>query len=89
MPPTDPDDLLDPERVFVASSLRLAQRAEQVLAGQGVQYAVSVEQSGRSFLFGSPIHAAVFYVAAGQAAFCRSALTRAGLAKGVVEDPAE
>ena len=84
MPRMEPDELSSPERVFVSASLRLAQKAEEVLTGNGVNYAVQVEESGRSFLFGSPTHAAVFYVSSGQAAYCRSQLTGAGLGRGVV-----
>jgi hypothetical protein len=86
MPRIEPEDLSDPERVFVGSSLKRAQEAEQVLAGHGIDYAVQVEQIGRSFLFGSPIHAAVFYVASAQASYCRSELTLVGLGTGVIED---
>ena len=80
----DTDDLPEPERVFIAWSLKVAQLAEEVLTGHGVTYAVEVEALGRSFLFGAARHAAVFYVASGQAEYCRGQLTEAGLAKGVV-----
>jgi hypothetical protein len=82
----EPDELTEPERVFVAWSLRIAQRTEELLTGNGVNYVVQVEQMGRSFLFGSARHAAVFYVASGQAAYCRTQLTMAGLGKGVVDE---
>lgn len=84
----DTDDLQDPERIFVAWSLRVARQAEELLIGHGVSYGVEVEPLGRSFLFGAARHAAVFYVAAGQATFCRARLTAAGLGRGVV-DPEE
>jgi len=83
MPRIEADDLTDPERVFVAASLRQAQRVEEVLTGHGIKYAVQVEEAGRTFLFGSPVHAAVFYVTSAQAAYCRSQLTLEGLGKGV------
>ena len=79
------DDLTDAERVFVAWSLRVAKRAEELLTGYGVDYGVDVEVMGRSFLFGAARHAAVFYVASSQAGYCRTQLTAAGLGKGVVE----
>lgn len=82
----NPDDLSNAERVFIAWSLRVAQRAEALLTSSGVLYAVEVEEMGRTFLFGSPRHAAVFYVAADQASYCRSHLAAAGFGKGVVED---
>ena len=47
--------------------------------------AVQVELFGYTF-FGSARYGAVFYVAAGQAEYCRSALVAAGLELGVVEE---
>lgn len=85
----EPEELADPERIFVASSLRSAQQAEELLTGTGVSYAVQVEEFGKSFLFNTPRHAAVFYVESGQAAYCRSRLTGAGLGRSVVDDPIE
>jgi hypothetical protein len=84
----DADELSEPERIFIAATLRLALRAEELLTINGVDYAVEVEEYTRSFLFGTPRHAAVFYVASGQAAYCRAQLTGAGLAKGVIDGDA-
>lgn len=81
----DPEALRDPTSVALAATLRLAQRIEALLTEAGVDYVVQVEMYGRSFLFGTPRHGAVFYVAASQAAFCRERLCRAGLAKTVIE----
>jgi hypothetical protein len=81
----DPDELREPERVFIAATLRLALQAEELLTTNGVDYAVQVEEYARSFLFGTARNAAVFYVASGQAAYCRTQLTSAGLGKGVIE----
>jgi hypothetical protein len=83
----DPDELSEPERIFIAATLRLALRAEELLTINGVDYAVQVEEYARSFLFGTPRSAAVFYVATGQAAYCRAQLTSAGLGKGVIDGP--
>ena len=82
----DPDSLADAERVFIAASLTEALRVENLLTLSGVDYAVHVEIFSTS-LFGSPRNGAAFYVAAGQAAYCRSHLRAAGLGRGVVEDP--
>lgn len=82
----EPDDLAQPERVFIAATLRLALQAEELLTTRGVDYAVEVEEYTRSFLFGTPRNAAVFYVASGQAAYCRVELQSAGLGRGVLED---
>ena len=82
----DPDELSEPERIFIAWSLRIAQQAEELLRVNGVDYAVQVEPLGRSFLFGAARHAAVFYVASGQATYCRAQLTVAGLGRGITDE---
>lgn len=80
----DAEELPDPERVFVAWSLRAARRVEELLTENAVDYVVEVESLGRSFLFGSDRRAAVFYVTSSRATDCRSRLTGAGLGRGVV-----
>ena len=90
MAPVEPEELRDPERVFIARSLRLSLRVEEWLTTAGVDYAVQVESVGRSLLFRSERMGAVFYVNAGQAEYCRQQLSAAGFASGVVdagEDP--
>lgn len=81
----EPEDREDLERIFIARTLRQAKKAEALLAEVGVDYVVQVEPYGRSFLFGSIRHGAVFYVARQQAARCREQLIRVGFAKGVIE----
>ena len=81
------EDLEDPERVFIARTLRQARRVETLLTGAGVDYTVQVEPYGRSLLFGTIRHGAAFYVAAAQAAHCRKRLAEAGFGRGVVESP--
>ena len=71
--------------VFIAPTLGEARRVEELLTERGVDYAVQVELFGYTF-FGSARYGAVFYVAAGQAEYCRSALVTAGLELGVVEE---
>jgi hypothetical protein len=66
--------------------LGLARAVEALLTTRGVDYAVEVEQLGRTTLFGSQRNAAVFYVAEGQAAWTRAALREGDLASGIVED---
>ena len=85
MASVDPDQIRDPERIFVARSLRLAQRVEERLTTAGVDYTVQVESIGRSLIFRTERMGAVFYVNAGQAAYCREQLTAAGFGSGVVE----
>ena len=71
--------------VFVAETLEVARRVEEVLTHRGVDYVVQVELFGYT-LFGSARYGAMFYVAVGQAEYCRSALVAAGLGLGVVEE---
>lgn len=81
----EPEEVRDPERIFIARSLRLALRVEERLTNFGVDYAVQVESVGRSLLFRTERMGAAFYVNAGQAAYCRQQLAAAGLGPGVVE----
>jgi hypothetical protein len=71
--------------VFITPKLGEARRVEALLTQRGVDYAVHVELFGYT-LFGSARYGAMFYVAAGQAHYCRSALADAGLGLGVVEE---
>jgi hypothetical protein len=80
------DQLLDPEQIFLASSLRTARKVEALLDSRGVDYVVQVEELGRTTLFRTMRHAAGFYVPAGQASHCRALLADAGLAHGIVEE---
>jgi hypothetical protein len=79
------DDLDDAERIYIAGSLRVALRVEEQLTTAGVDYAVQVEPYGRSLLFNRLRMGAAFYVASGQAAYCREQLVAAGLGGGVVQ----
>ena len=81
----EPEELRDPERIFVAKSLRIALRVEEWLTANGVDYIVEVESIGRSLLFRTERMGAVFYVNAGQATYGREQLTAAGFGRDVVE----
>lgn len=81
----EPEQLRDPERIFIAKSLRLALQIEEWLTSAGVDYAVEVESIGRSLLFRTERMGAVFYVNAGQATYCRDRLTAAGFGRDVVD----
>ena len=70
------------ERVYLAGTLAEAQQVEGLLTGTGVDYVVKVEQYRTSPFFGVR-NGATFYVADGQAAYCRSQLVAAGLGYGV------
>jgi hypothetical protein len=80
----EPEELRDPERIFVAKSLRIALRVEEWLTANGVDYIVEVESIGRSLLFRTERMGAVFYVNSGQASYCREQLSAAGWEGGVV-----
>jgi hypothetical protein len=81
----EPEDLIDPERIFIAAKLDEALLVEEMLTGVGVEYAVQVEAFARSLFFGVR-HGAAFYVPSPQAAWCRAFLTERGLERGVVEE---
>ena len=81
--------LQSPTHIYLASSLGLARAVEAVLTSNGVDYAVQVQDLGRTTLFGSQRHGAAFYVSADQADACRSLLRSGELAHGVVEQEAE
>jgi hypothetical protein len=81
----EPEQLRDPELIFIGRTLRLALRAEEWLTTAGIDYGVQIESVGRSFLFRTERMGAVIYVTAGQAVYCRQHLTAAGLGSGVVE----
>ena len=80
------DALQEPVGVYLAASLREAKQVEALLTTRGVQYAVQVESLGRSTLFGSVRHGAMFYVSAGQGAYCRTLLVESGFRRGILED---
>jgi hypothetical protein len=86
MPRIEPEEIHDPECIYLASSVRMARRVEEWLNTSGVDYAVQVEPLGRSILFNSLRMGAAFYVTAGKAAYCRDELTAAGFGRGVVEE---
>jgi len=90
MPRVDPDALEhhNLEQIFIAAKLAEAQRVEDVLTLEGIQYVVNVEKFVSGFLSLRPRNGAVFYVASAQADYCRSRLVDAGLSRGVVTEDA-
>ena len=80
------EHLHDSVKIYVASTLGLARAVEALLTSRGVNYVVQVESLGRTTLFGSQRNAAVFYVTAGQAAWCRTLLRESEVARGIVEE---
>jgi hypothetical protein len=86
----EPEDLHDPERIFIARTVRQARRVEELLTEAGVDYVVQVEPYSRSILFGTIRHGAAFYVSASHAAQSRERLIGTGFGKGVVaNDPTD
>src|SRR5262245_26173510 len=85
MPRVEPEALANQElaRVFITPTLREALHVEELLNRCGINNAVHVEPCGTS-LFGSPRNGAAFYVTTGQAEYCRSQLTAAGMELGVI-----
>jgi hypothetical protein len=86
MPRVEAEDLQDAIDIYLASTLREARGVEKLLTGHGINYVVQVEPLGRSTLFGSLRHGAAFFVAAGQAAYCRTLLIDAGFERGVIRE---
>ncbi len=73
--------------IYIAARLREAQRVEEVLTRLGIDYAVEIAPYATRILglFPTQYRGAHFYVMAGQAGYCRQALHRAGMIKGLVE----
>jgi hypothetical protein len=78
------DALVDPCPLYLTASLGDAKKVEALLTSRGVDYAVETEEIGRSLVFGSPRHGAVFYVAAAQLEYSRSVLAEGGFARGLI-----
>ncbi len=76
----------DITRIFIAASLNEAQNVEEILTGNGINYAVTIEKFVRFGLFPSEIPGAAFYVLSGQGSFCRDLLRRKGLLSGIIEE---
>ena len=56
----EPDALRDPEQIFLATSLGIAQRVEAWLTHAGIDYVVQVEEFGRSVVFRTVRNGAAF-----------------------------
>jgi hypothetical protein len=69
--------------VFIAGSVREAERAESVLTSAGIDYSLGAEEFVQGIL-SSPRRGVGFYVIEGQAPFARDELTRARLESGVI-----
>lgn len=82
----DADDLGDKSLVlvFIAGSVREAERVEAALTSDGIDYSVEATDFTQGIL-ASGRAGVGFYVIQGQAAFARHRLVGAGLKSGVIE----
>lgn len=74
--------------IYIAGRLGEGKRVEQVLSGNGIDYAVDFEPFESRVLGILPVEyeGVGFYVLSGQADFCRRVLREAGLVQGLVEE---
>lgn len=79
-------DGIDPVLVYVARKLRHAQRAEALLTGAGIDYAVETDVVSVGFILRSERMGAFFYVAPPDEVRAREALAREGFTLTVTED---
>jgi hypothetical protein len=70
--------------VFIAGSLREAERAESVLTSAQIDYCFGAESFTQGVL-SSPRQGVGFYVIEGQAAFARHTLMKARVRSGVID----
>lgn len=75
-------------RVYIAGSVREAERVEKALNEEGFDYLVEIERFTKAVLgiFTSEYSGASFYVLSGQATSARKALSAAGLRASLQED---
>jgi len=77
----------DISRIFVAGSIREAERAEALLTENAISYAVQIEEFvNPGFFTGSAKKGVVFYVISGQRDFCRQLLLANGLKTGLIDN---
>ena len=77
----------DISRIFIASSIKEAESAEDILTQNGMDYAISLEPYTRLF-FGTERKGIAFYVLSGQASYCRKLFELKGLSSGLtLEEP--
>ena len=75
------------ERIFIADSIKTAEKAEDILTENNIDYAVSLE-SYVEIAFTSERNGIAFYVLSGQASYSRNLLASKGLSSGLtVEEP--
>jgi len=74
-------------RIFVAGSIREAERVEALLTENAISYAVQIEEFLNSGLFTNSVREGmVFYVLSGQRVFCKQLLLTNGLKTGLIDN---
>jgi hypothetical protein len=72
-------------RISIAGSIEEAERIEDILTEDGIDYAVSLEPFVTS-IFGSERNGIAFYVLSGPEHYCRELLTSRGLASSLTTE---
>jgi hypothetical protein len=74
------------ETIYIAGSIREAERVEEVFAEEGIEYRVVPCEFANTISLSGPYAGVSFGVLAGQASYCRHALAQRGFNKGIVCD---
>lgn len=77
------------EPVYIAGNVREVQLIEELLAREGIEYEVTPEAFVHTISAGACFQGLLFLVLSGQAAYCRSLFSAAGLRGGIVPADAE
>ncbi len=73
-------------RIFIAGSLREAERAEQLLSAHGISYAIEIEEFVNPGFFPSGVMEGVaFYVLSSQRDLCKALFHENGLSRGWID----
>lgn len=78
-------DLDERERIFIAVNLNEAEKAEEILNANRIDYAVNIEPYYTITPFSTEHQGAAFYVKSEYSEFCRKILKEKGLRVGVVD----
>lgn len=73
-------------RIFIARNLAEAEKVENLLNENKIDFAVEIEAFLQSSWLQSQLQGAAFYVVSGQSHFCRQLIAEEGLKSGIVYD---
>ena len=76
----------DHESVYIAGSVREAEKVEELFAEEGIEYQLRPCEFANEISLGGPFAGVSFEVLAGQAPYCRFILKELGFKKGIVGD---